>query len=387
LRRVSIVKCQDYEFKLLDSAVRRAVELAAGRDLGIKPGDRVLIKPNLLCRATPDKAVTTHPEFVRSVIRLVREYGGKPVVGDSPGINQPKQINAIWEDSGIKKICDEEAAKLVSFETEYGEIEIGSGKLLKRMPISRAVLDSDYIITLPKLKTHDLMYFTGGIKIIFGCVPGHNKFLFHIKLETRENFANMLIDLYSAITPRLVIMDSIMAMEGNGPSNGDPKHLGLVFASRDSLALDVIASSVVGYDPWEILTNKTAKERGLISDMDEIEVIGEYLSDVLISDFKKPLSRQVTQSVPRFLWYFMRNIASPKPVVVHDTCEGCNTCMNSCPAKAMYSKDDKIYIDYDKCIRCYCCDEVCLYRSIELRPHPLIRPFLSRMNKRKVISS
>jgi len=387
LRKVSIVRCESYEFNLLDSAIRRSIELAVGGDLGIKQGDRVLIKPNLLCRATPDKAITTHPEFVRSIIRLVREYGGEPVVGDSPGIRQPRQLKAIWEESGIKRICDEEAAKLVSFETEYGEIEIGSGKLLKKMPISKAVLDSDYIITLPKLKTHDLMYFTGGIKIIFGCVPGHNKFLFHIKLETRENFANMLIDLYSAIKPDLVVMDSILAMEGNGPSNGDPRNLGLIFTSRDSLALDVIASSAVGYDPWEILTNKTARERGLISDIDEIGVAGESLSNVFISDFKKPLSRQVTQSVPRFLWYFMRNIASPKPVVIHDTCEGCNTCVNSCPAKAMYWEDGRIYIDYDKCIRCYCCDEVCLYRSIELRPHPLTKPFLSRMNKRKVISS
>ncbi|MCL5986234.1 MAG: DUF362 domain-containing protein [Actinobacteria bacterium] len=385
MRKVSIVKCDGYEFSPLDSAIRKAVELAVGSDLGIKPGDKVLIKPNMLCRATPDKAITTHPEFVRSVIRLVREHGGDPVVGDSPGILQPRQLNAIWEQSGIRNVCDEEAAKLVSFEAEYGEVDIGSGKLLKKIPISKEVLDSDYIITLPKLKTHGFMFFTGGIKIIFGCVPGHNKFIFHIKLETRENFANMLIDLYSAIKPNFVILDSILAMEGNGPSNGDPRHLGLIFASRDSLALDVVASSAVGYDPWEVFTNRAAMERGLISNMNEIEVVGESLDDIKVDDFKKPISREVNQSVPRFLWYFMRNIASPKPVVIHDVCEGCSACLNSCPAKAMYSKDSKIYIDYDKCIRCYCCDEVCLYGSIELKPHPLTKPFLSRKNKKEVI--
>ena len=382
MNKVSIVRCKDYEFSLLDSAIRRSIELVTDGNLGIKPGDRVLIKPNLLCRASPEKAITTHPEFVRSIIRIVREHGGEPVVGDSPGIMQPKQIYAIWEESGIRKVCDEEAARLVSFETEYSEVEIGSGKLLKRMPISKEVLDSDYIITLPKLKTHGFMFFTGGIKIIFGCVPGHNKALFHIKLETRENFANMLLDLYSVIKPNLVVMDSIMAMEGNGPSNGDPRHLGLVFASKDSLALDVITSSIIGYNPWEVFTNEAARERGLINDIGEIEVVGESPDAVRVDDFKKPISREITASVPKFMWYFARNITSPKPIVLHDSCKGCNSCLDSCPANAMYRKNGRIYIDYNKCIRCYCCDEVCLYGSIALKPHPLAKPFLSRKKKR-----
>ncbi len=360
---VSIVKCREYEEEKVSRSLREAIHLLGGIHRFIKPGDRVLLKPNLLYGKPPEQAVTTHPLIVKGMIQIVREGGGIPFIGDSPSIGG---LAKTAEKAGIKAVAEAMGCPLVEFNRPV-LLSKESVKIFKQVEIDRAVLDADVIINLPKWKTHTLMLLTLGVKNLFGCIPGPRKALWHLKAgENRRVFAQILVDLYQAIKPSLTVLDGIVGMEGNGPNSGKPIPIGLILASEDALSLDQIVCDLLGISRESLLTNRVAFEQGM--GKDEVEVLGERVNNVQIPPFQFPKLSLPNWNLPGFLGRALKNAFSLKPLIEQRLCTQCHQCMEACPPKTLRREGGKFLFDYGRCIRCFCCQEVCPEGAIRNEP-------------------
>jgi uncharacterized protein (DUF362 family)/Pyruvate/2-oxoacid:ferredoxin oxidoreductase delta subunit len=375
MSKVSIARCAEYESGQLAAALDATLSALGGMAAYVSPGLRVLLKVNLLSRATPDRAVTTHPEFVRAVIRSVQAAGGIVTVGDSPGGTVGAgAVRRLWHDTGIGEVCEQEHVDLVLFDDARVRHGSAEGKLYTSFTLGKAVVETDVLITLPKLKTHGFMMFTGAVKNLFGCIPGLEKAQFHLKVPDRDDFADMLLDLMLACQPSLAIMDAVVGMEGDGPAGGTPRHIGAVLASADCVALDVIASAMAGFAPDEVYTNRAAASRGLgPASPDEVEIAGEDWRTLAPEGFVLPAA-DITTKLPRWLARRLRNWSTPKPVLMRaHTCTRCAKCQLNCPVRAIQVQSAGPRFDYSACIRCYCCQELCPEQAIGLSSPPLAR--------------
>lgn len=360
---VSIVKCQNYDENKVLSGLRRSIDLIGGIQTFVKKGHHVLLKPNLLYGKSPEKAVTTHPAIVKGVIEIVREAGGVPFIGDSPSIGS---LMKAAEKAGIKAVADEMKCPLVEFNRPLLPPN-GKGKIFKQLEIDQTVLEADVIINLPKWKTHVQMLLTLGVKNLFGCIPGPRKALWHLKAgEDRKTFAQILVDLYQVIQPSLTLLDGIVGMEGNGPNSGRPIPLGLILASGDSLSLDQIVCDLLGISRKSLLTNRVAFEQGL--GKDKIDVVGERVEDVKISNLQFPTLSQMDWNLPGFLTRALKNALTSRPFIEEERCKACDRCEEICPPKALARKGKDLIFDYEQCICCFCCLEVCPEGAISIKP-------------------
>ena len=360
--KVSVVKCNSYNEEKVYRAVKKSIDLIGG--LKIKPGSKVLLKPNILSARKPEAAITTHPSVVAAVCRILKPMNVKIMIGDSSGMGRYGYTTNALEVSGMKRVAERFNAELISFEGLSKKIKIKGAKVLKTANIAKPVLDADYIINLPKLKTHTLMRYTGAVKNMFGCIPGGRKSHCHTIAPKEEQFGHLLLDLYSRITPQLNIIDGVVGIEGNGPgSAGIKKKTDIIAASKDAVALDLVVSKIIGFDPMEIKTNKLAMERGIFKD--KAEVVGE--KNVRVK-YKQPLKIKL----PAFIERFVFRQASLRPSIIRDKCKACGICIKACPAKTIKLVKGKAHIFDKNCIRCYCCHELCPYNAIELK-RPLMR--------------
>ena len=377
MSKVAIVRCANYEPERVLEAARRAFELIGGFGRFVRPGQRVLIKPNLLAAAEPARAVTTHPAVVRVLAMLVREAGAEAWVGDSPGGVEWNVTARALEVSGIGPAARDAGAEVRDFDAGDAQVvECPDGVVLKRFALARAVVDADVVISLAKLKTHGQALYTGAVKNLLGCVPGGGKIRVHQVAPQSRQLAAALLDIYSVVRPRLALIDGVVAMEGNGPAQGDPRHLGLLVASEDSVAADAVASHIIGYPARSIHMLRQATERGLgVGDLDGIEVVGEPLEEVVCPDFVRS-SNLLVELVPRWLARLVSRAVAVDPAIDQGKCRRCGLCQRSCPAKAIQG-DGPFAIDYAACIRCFCCHELCPHEAVVLR-----RSFLSRVYDR-----
>jgi uncharacterized protein (DUF362 family)/Pyruvate/2-oxoacid:ferredoxin oxidoreductase delta subunit len=361
--KVSIVRCQNYAEAEVLKRLRQSIDLIGGIGNFVRKGDRVLLKPNLLYGKAPEKAVTTHPSIVKGIIRIVREAGGVPFIGDSPAVGG---LMRTAEKAGIKAVADEMNCPFVEF-TRPVLTDKGGGKFFKQLEIDQAVLEADVVINLPKWKTHSLTLLTLGVKNLFGCVPGSKKQLWHLKAgHDHKVFAQILIDLYKTIKPSLTILDGILGMEGNGPNSGRSIPLGLILAGGDCLSLDQIVCDLLGISRETLLTNRVALEEGL--GRDGIEVLGERVEGVRIQHFKLPSLSQPDWNLPGFIQKALKNALTSKPMVEEEACEACDRCVEICPPRALKRMEKGLDFDYGKCIRCFCCQEVCPEGAITIKP-------------------
>jgi uncharacterized protein (DUF362 family)/NAD-dependent dihydropyrimidine dehydrogenase PreA subunit len=376
---VSLVRCQNYDNSNIEAAVKKALELIGGIERYVKPGDRVLLKINLLTGDVPEKAVTTHPAIVRAMIHQVTAAGGIPQVGDCSGYegaSNPKRYFAACRSSGIMQVCEEEKVELLHLSAESVDAKNASGRVFKSFILSKQVLHADVLISLPKLKTHGLTLFTGGVKNNFGCITGLNKAKIHLRAQDPETFSQMLVDLLGIVRPDLTVMDAVVGMEGNGPSNGSPKKVNAILASKDPVALDAVACKMVGIEPFMVPSTRLAHEQGIgIGDISHIDVLGEDLKDMRIENFKLP-SGTASFFHARGLMHFLRSMLLAKPSLVRENCKKCWICIEHCPSGALSKKGDYPSFNHKKCIRCYCCQELCPSNAIELKT-----PFLGRFVK------
>jgi uncharacterized protein (DUF362 family)/NAD-dependent dihydropyrimidine dehydrogenase PreA subunit len=377
---VSIVKCGSYEDEELRKAISESLYHFGGMESIVKKGDKVLIKLNLLASKEPERAVTTNPSFVKAIVRMVQEAGGIPVVGDSPGgRNTGKAYSDLLKRTGIQKVIDETGCGVVNFDESEVEITSDDARSFKKFTVAKAVLDADKVICLPKLKTHQLIYYTGAVKLLFGYITGLRKTQYHLNTgKNVDTFAELLMDIYVSLTPTINIMDAVVGMEGAGPQHGDPKKVGLVIASKSAPALDYVAASIIGFEPMIIPTVKNAFERsigpGKISD---IKVLGENPDSVKVPGFKKPETLMMNK-IPDIMMGAANRLMGTRPMIRADKCKKCGKCIEGCPPKALSIKKGKApVINYKKCIRCYCCQELCPEGAVLVKK-PLISILLSK---------
>jgi len=380
--KVALVRCNSYEISEVRQAVSKGIELIGGVGKFVKRGEKIVLKVNLLAGDAPEKCVTTHPSVFRSVAELLRNEGAIISYGDSPGFGAPY---ATAKKAGLTDVAEEMNIELADFK-EGKEVFFEDGKQNKKFFIANGILESDGVISLPKMKSHGLEKFTGCIKNQFGCIVGMRKGEFHVKLTDAISFAKMLVDLNNFIKPRLYIMDGIMAMEGNGPRGGNPKPMNVLLFSTDPMALDATACRIINLNPVYVPTTIIGSETGAGKySEEEIEILGDELKSFINTDFvvdRTPVRTAKRKKVVKFL----NNRLVPKPFIISEKCTKCGTCISSCPVegKAVNWFDgdhSKVPIyNYDKCIRCYCCQEMCPESAIVLKD-PLIRKVAKLLSK------
>jgi len=342
--------------------VKKAVDLLGGMQSFIKRGEKVLIKPNLLKARPPEAAVTTHPEVVRAAVRLVHQVGGIPIVGDSPGIGEERDVA---RRAGILTVIEEEGASLADF-TDSVNMK-GRGRF-QHFEIARCAATADAIINLPKLKTHGMMVITGAVKNLFGCIPGKKKVQWHFNTGIdHDSFGRMLVELSALLKPRLTILDAVTAMEGNGPGSGDPRSIGIILAGQDTVALDAVSGIILGLSPLQLPVIRAARAAGIgESRIDHISVLGEAIDDIMVTDFRIPQLTNTEWPIPEWVRRCLKAALTTRPVINQDVCIRCGVCQNDCPRGAIGERDGGLIINYRNCIRCFCCQEFCPKGAISI---------------------
>jgi uncharacterized protein (DUF362 family)/Pyruvate/2-oxoacid:ferredoxin oxidoreductase delta subunit len=365
--RVALLECRKYDKKEIEIQLNRLRDLT---DFPEIKGKRVLLKPNLLLAVAPDRAATTHPELLRGVIRLIQSMEPESVmVGDSPGVGSTQTAAKV---SGLYQVCQETGVHWINF-YETAPFTSKDSLLHKQFFLAKEVKEADVIISLPKLKTHGLMYFTGALKNLFGLLPGLDKAGFHMRYHRPDDFARMVVDLNLTVKAQYAIMDGIIAMEGRGPGNGTPRTMNVILGSSDLLALDIEAANLIGYKGATLPIHKIALESPRwINSEEEIELTGDSKEKFICPHFKRiSQAREHAGLVPPWLQPLLKGWIVPRPVFKHSTCIRCGKCLEICPANALTFKSQgegkKVAIDYEKCIRCYCCDEICPVGAIHLK--------------------
>lgn len=389
--KVSIIKCNSYEKKSLKKAIGDSVDMLGGFKKFIKPGDRILIKPNLLMPASPEKAITTHPAFITTVIEEILKYTGKIeniTLADSSSPSVPFKesgIKKVYEQSGIMEVSRRTGCKL-NYSTRYRSLSNKKGKMIKKIEVIESALEADVIINLSKFKTHNLTVLTGAVKNMFGVVPGFTKVGYHLRFDKIEDFVGMLIDLVTIVRPTLNIMDGILGMEGEGPGrSGTARKIGLVLASSDPISLDSVMGRIMNLDEDLNPFLKIARERSISSaELDNIKIMGEKIKNVIIDDFKLPgtagQQRLVENNfINTYIMPFVRSSLNPYPYIDENKCNLCLTCEGVCPSKSITHSNDKIKFDYKKCIRCFCCSEMCPEGAFDIKYSFLGNLLLNRL--------
>lgn len=362
---ISVQKTDSYSPTLLREAVAAHFG-ALGVKEDLRPGMKVLLKPNLLAARKPEQVVTTNPVLIQAVIDWLREQGIEDItLADSPG--------GPYNEARLKGVYS--AAKMdtltgvtLNYGTGSAPVEQPEGVQCRRFLVIDPVREADYIINLPKVKTHGMTVVSLGIKNLFGTIPGLEKPAIHCRYPGWEEFAGMLLDLASLVPPSVTLVDGVVAMEGDGPAGGDPRELGYTFASRDLYSLDwFIAGQVMGLDPREIPMLRQAKERGWVEETPAL--VGDALGE--IAPFRRPKTQSAdfTGYLPGFLRKpvraAMQKLFRPRPRIILEKCVGCGRCAESCPQQIITITEGKARIDLKKCISCFCCQEMCPAKAIK----------------------
>ena len=379
---VALIPLDSYDQSRVDAAVRQGVELLGGIRQFVSPEDKILLKPNLLARALPQKAITTHPAVFSAVCRLLREEGYDHLsYGDSPG-NPTTTPDKAAEGAGIAKAAAAYGLEKADF-ASGSIVSYPEGKTARSFYLCKGVQEADAVINVCKMKTHALERITGAVKNLYGCITGVNKATGHAAYPNSEVFADMLADLCMCVRPRLHIMDGIVAMEGNGPTSGTPVAMNVLLFSADPVALDAVFASLVHLDPAAVPTCVSGANAGLgVMDEGSIDVItpeGTLTLAEAQRRYGKPDFDVFRGVITKgFLFKFMPLLPflQNRPKVDLKKCVACGVCEESCPVpeKAVHSGHGKKAVyDYKKCIRCYCCQEMCPVKAIEVYRHPLTR--------------
>ena len=359
---VAIDRCENYNQDEIFSCL---TELCRKANMPDVKGMKVLVKPNILSDAKPENCITTHPEVVRAVIRILKENGASEIyVGDSPGIHN---AGFCGKNCGIQDVCIEEGVTWVNFTQDPVAKRINGTRFT--LPMARILDEVDLVFSVCKFKTHTLMYSTGAVKNLFGVVPHLNKGLCHTKCPSRESFARLIVGIHETIKPAFCIMDAIIGMEGAGPANGKCRPVNLLLASDNCFAMDVAQATIMGYNINDIFILNEARVRRLIPKDIVYPVLDA--NDLIIEDYDRVPIRKRTRFIRSLVIPFaatplqrMRQRREPAPQFNDEKCIRCLRCANICPAKALTLKEEEngtkhIVCDYKKCIRCYCCHEMC----------------------------
>ncbi|MCX8094435.1 MAG: DUF362 domain-containing protein [Candidatus Goldbacteria bacterium] len=373
MNNIYVRRCLSYNLEEIKKTIKIGFEELGGIDKFIKKDEKILLKPNSLQPSKPETAIVTHPVFIKAVIQVLKEKTDKIYIGESPGVGSFATGAAI---SGLKKVIEEENIKLIEFVPNI-EIEIKDKLVFGKFMIDKRLLEMDKIINLPKLKTHVLMQMSLCVKNMYGIIPGLKKLEYHARADhDRIQFAKILVDIFRAIPPHFNIVDGILAMEGEGPgTSGIPVNLGLIIMGENGFAVDRVIPEFIDVDPYRIYTNRVYKEYINKNKDIEYKILGE--NPGVLKRFVMPPDEE-RRGLFGYLIRLLRNWTLSKPIFIKEKCTGCQVCVKHCPVTALLykGKDIGIICDYNKCIRCFCCHELCPEKAISIK-----KPFLKIFSK------
>ncbi len=370
--KVSVVPCSSYDPAEALSALEQALAPLGGLDW-VKEGMTVAVKANLVTFLKPEAAATTHPVLLCALVKLLRAKGARVIVGDSPGGLYTKvYLDRIYAATGMKAV--EEAGGELNRNFEIAEARFPEAKEAKSFSYTAWLDEADAIVDFCKLKTHGMMAMSGAAKNMFGVIPGTAKPEYHYRYPDPDRFADMIVDLNDYFKPLLSITDGVVGMEGNGPTAGTPRKIGVIIASDSPHAADLIGASVIGLTAKDVPTLTAAVRRGYLpEDPEELEVSGDWRPFV-VSDYHRV---ETTHSLRfnkdshtffgRISSAFIDKALASRPVLKPDECVGCKECYKICPAKAIEMVDKKPVINRKACIKCFCCQEFCPKGALKVK--------------------
>ncbi|GAB4279036.1 MAG: DUF362 domain-containing protein [Candidatus Rifleibacteriota bacterium] len=365
-------KCENYDFNKILSCIESAIDSLGGLNTFVKPGQKVLIKPNMLSCKTPEHAATTHPEVVKAVATIMVKAGAKVFIGDSPPMVFGK-TEEFWQKTGYKKAAEDSGANLLCFETAAkSDVSLFTNGETKVVHVIKDFFTADLVVNLPKLKTHNLTRITGAIKNLFGLVPGLQKAQWHKVYTRSKEFSHFITDLAAKLPARLNILDAIEGMEGQGPAGGNVIRPGFLLASRSAVAIDRVICAATGIDENSVEMLKRAAQLNFgPKNLDEIEIMGASLDEIRISNFVVP-GKPVYDRLPAFLISGLKALVWAGPKTLKKKCIGCGRCVEICPVNAIKLVEQQAEFQRQICISCFCCMEVCPVNAIEAQKSPLL---------------
>lgn len=379
MEKVSLIACDNYEQSKVDDAVYKAIDLLGGIGQFVKEGQVVVLKANMLMKCDVEKAATTHPSVVEAVGKLVKSAGAsRVIIADSAGGPYTEgYMNGIYKTCGLKEVAERCGFEMNANYNTYA-VEMPEAKVGKHFLICDCLEQADVIINLCKLKTHSFTGYTNAVKNMFGAIPGLTKVEMHGQFKTLDVFGDFMYDIHTYFKDKLVlnISDAIIAMEGAGPSNGTPRKVGAIIAGTNAVAVDVVGVKLMNIEPKSMPFIETGISRGFIDDELSIDILGDDIERLVVRDFKtvtpnnfKPFANYV----PKWLQGTVHRLMTQRPSVNKRKCKGCKKCFEHCPVKAITMKPTKkggipkAHFDYNKCIRCFCCQELCPFGVVKVK--------------------
>lgn len=373
-KRVSLQSLASYDPEHVKNALINLLAPLGGISQFVKPGQKVLLKPNLLAGKPAERAVTTHPALIKGVAQLVQDAGAEVWLGDSPGIGSAESVA---RKCGVMAVVEELG---ITFKSFAKPVRINpQGRSFHHLEVAEDLLAADVVINLPKLKTHQMMGLTCAVKNMFGAVVGLRKPQLHLKAGSdKALFALMLLELCEQLAPALTIVDAVVGMEGDGPGSGDPVKIGALLAGVNPLSVDAAAIALLGMNAEQVWTQKLAMETGRLgSKFEEIELCCADLNRLRINGFRPAKNTDINGSMPLFLERLLKQALTARPEPLDQICTRCGICVELCPPNAMQITDNRLTIDNKKCIRCFCCQELCPQGALQTRQGWLLK--LSRL--------
>ena len=373
---VALIECCDYDQQKVDDAINKGFKLLGGIENFVKKGQMVALKVNLVHKAPPQDAVTTHPAVVLAVFKAIKQVGADCFVVDSAG--GPYNANFM---EGLYKVCgmrelNEKHGIKINDNYDSFEMEV-DGVVSKKIPVLDALVKADVIFNLCKLKTHGYTGISNAVKNMYGAIPGMTKVEFHGRFQSLETFNQNLFDIHKCFEGKLNlhISDAIVGMEGAGPTHGTPRKIGAIIMGANPASVDVVGAKIMNVNPIALPTIKVAQERGFLNENLEFNVLGEPVEKFVIKDYKNITPNGFTpfgSGLPKFLQRWVNSWANQKPVIPCKKCRGCGKCEQHCPQKAITMKTNKkgkryAVIDTSKCIRCFCCQELCPFGVVKIK--------------------
>ncbi len=369
MERISMISTSDYELEMLRKSVRLLLEPLGGIGRFVKPGQRVLLKPNMLAARPPEAAVTTHPSVLQVVAELAKEAGGIVTAGDSPGIGSFEKV-AIRS-----RIMEAAAAGGVVLLPFRETVSVKGGKQFRNLQLSSEYMNADVVINLPKLKTHEMMTMTCAVKNLYGSVVGPAKAALHLTAgRSKGMFAALLLEIADARPVALTIVDAVVAMEGDGPNSGTAREAGWLIAGENPVAVDVVAGRLAGIAPAILPVELEAVQRGIYGSlMEDIEICGDVSKVPDIRPFVLPSGLDVQFGIPGFIGDILRRHISPLPEADRDKCVLCGICRDACPPGAIEINKNALKVSSGRCIRCWCCRELCPHHAMLVKKGFLLK--------------
>jgi uncharacterized protein (DUF362 family)/Pyruvate/2-oxoacid:ferredoxin oxidoreductase delta subunit len=326
-------------------------------------GKKVLVKPNVLRAARPEEAVTTHPAVLRAVVECLLDLGaGQIIVGDNPGVMGYGANEACFEHTGLREASLGHYRNIGLDAEEMPFSVLGETSVLSKVSVSRAILEADCFISLPKFKTHGLTVITGAVKNSYGILPGAQKAHLHKLSGSPQRFQEVVVDVFRLRPPDFILVDAILGMQGNGPASTDLRWVGRIIAGENAVAVDAVICRLMGLDPERLRMLCKAKELGLGDFAPEaMEILGTLAP---IEGFRlPPLDGATHQAATRG---FLESRIAMRPKADPARCTACGTCVAQCPAQALTIAEGVAVVDKALCIGCFCCQEMCPEKAISL---------------------